>query len=74
MAIPFDHSTTKELESTPFVPIEALADIERDAIIDVPPKKVALLKGKLTQVPRRPPELALSEADFAGLSREDDDE
>ena len=74
MAIQSDHPTTKELGTTPFVPMETLADIERDAVLDVSPKKVALLKGKLIVVPRRPPELGLSEADLAGLTREGHDE
>ena len=74
MSIPADHPTANELETSPFVPMEALADIERDAIVDVSPKKVAFLKGKLIAVPRRLPELGLSEADFAGLDCEGADE
>ena len=74
MVIPYNHPNTQELETPLFVPMEALASIERDAILDVSPKKVALLKGRLIEVPRRPPELGLSEADLAGLTREGDDE
>jgi hypothetical protein len=74
MTIPSDHTTTQELETTAFVPMETLADIERDATLDVSPKKVAFLKGKLIVMPRRPPELGLSEADFVGLAHEGDDE
>ena len=66
--------TTKECETKPFVPMEALADIEQDTTLEVSPKKVAFLKGRLIQVPRRPPELGLSEADLAGLTCEGDDE
>ena len=74
MRSPAHRPNTQELETTPFVPMEVLADIERDVIVNVSPKKVAYLKGKLLVVPRRPPELGLSEADLAGLTCEGDDE
>lgn len=54
--------------------MEDIADIERNATLEVSPKKVVLLKGKLIEVPRRLPELGLSSNDLAGLGCEGDDE
>jgi hypothetical protein len=60
----------KEYSTTPLVATGTLADIEQEVILDVVPKKVVILKGKLIKVPRRPPELGLSDVNLAGLPRE----
>jgi hypothetical protein len=63
-----------ECTLTPLVLTETLADVEQEVIVDLLPKKVVILKGKLIKVPRRPPELGLSDVDLAGLPREGDNE
>jgi hypothetical protein len=64
----------KECATTPLVPTETLADVEQEVTLDLSPKKVVILKGKLIKIPRRPPELGLSDVDLAGLPREGDNE
>ncbi len=74
MEISSDRPNTKEFAASVLVPMEALADIERNATLEVSPKKVVILKGKLIEVPRRSPELGLSKADLAGLGGEGNDD
>jgi hypothetical protein len=53
---------------------ELIAGAEYDLVLNVPPKKVTRLKGKLRWIRPGPRGLALSDAEWDSLQLEEDDE